>query len=880
MTLAAGTRLGPYEIRGLLGAGGMGEVYRARDSKLSREVAIKILPPELAGDGRRLQRFEKEARTASALSHPNIVTVYDVGAVDGASFIAMELVEGKTLRELLASGPIPLKKLLSMAAQIADGLAKAHTVGIVHRDLKPENVMVTRDGFVKILDFGLAKLVQTGLEPSGTERGTVTRATEAGTVLGTVGYMSPEQASGEPVDFRSDQFSLGSILYEMASGKRAFDRPTPAQTLSAIIDSEPEPLPTSAPKVPTNLLWVVERCLAKDPEDRYGSTKDLARDLATLRDRSSGAPSGSGVAPPERKRLRLSRAALAVLALAVAGLAALAFLAGERAQATRQRAAPPPRRTTLTFRQGFVTAARFAPDEQTIVYSACWDGKPCEVFTTRVGSTDSRPLGIGGAALLAVSSTGELAVSLDCNPPGPPCMGVLARVPLAGGGPREILFGVTSADWSPDGKNLAVTRPSGLEYPIGKVLLEPGPRGYLGFARVSPDGNHVAFLDFPRRESDRAILTVVDRTGKRKVLTNEGAKPGPILWSPTGEEVFFTRWEGREIWGASLSGRSRRAPWIPALDDVSRAGLFLDAGARSENYRGVILAHVPDERGERNLSWLGRSVVADLSSDGRQLLLYEEAAGAGGAAEEVFTTFLRDTEGADAVRLGEGRALALSPDGQWALVARSSPESHLVLLPTGAGEPQRLEGGGLMYRRARFFPDGKRILFNADPRIGDVRSYVQDVGGGPPKQLDVPGTLVLLVSPDGRTFAGLDANPVEGGLKLVPVSGDGPVREIKWALSGSSGSYPLVQWSSDGKAVYAFNEDGPSLILLRVDLSTGRQERWKELSPRDPTGFVRYGTRPVGSGFSMTPDGQFYAYSYYSDSSRLTLVDGGPNWWE
>ena len=243
----------------------------------------------------------------------------------------------------------------------------------------------------------------------------------------------------------------------MASGKRAFERPTPAQTLSAIIDSEPEPLSASAPKVPTNLLWVVERCLAKDPEDRYGSTKDLARDLATLRDRSSGAPSGSGVAPPERKRLRLSRAALAVWALAVAGLAALTFFAGERVQASRQRAAPPPSRTTLTFRQGFVTGARFAPDGQTIVYSACWDGKPCEIFTTRVGSTDSRLLGIGTRAILAVSSTGELAVSMDCSHRGIPCMGMLARVPLAGGGPREILGGVISADWSPDGKDLAVT---------------------------------------------------------------------------------------------------------------------------------------------------------------------------------------------------------------------------------------------------------------------------------------------------------------------------------------------------------------------------------------------------------------------------------------
>jgi eukaryotic-like serine/threonine-protein kinase len=285
VTLAARTRLGAYEIVAPLGAGGMGEVYRARDSKLSREVAIKVLPESLAGDSQRLSRFEKEARTASGLNHPNIVTIYEIGSDAGTTFIAMELVEGKTLRELLIGGPLPLKKVLAYGAQAADGLAKAHAAGIVHRDLKPENLMVTKDGFVKILDFGLAKLVPAGFESSGgTNLPTMTRGTEEGTVLGTVGYMSPEQASGEPVDFRSDQFSLGAILYEMTAGQRAFDRKTPVQTLAAVIQEEPEPLSRVAPKTPTNLIWMVERCLAKDPEERYGSTKDVARDLAALRD--------------------------------------------------------------------------------------------------------------------------------------------------------------------------------------------------------------------------------------------------------------------------------------------------------------------------------------------------------------------------------------------------------------------------------------------------------------------------------------------------------------------------------------------------------------------------------------------------------------------
>src|SRR6266568_2795195 len=267
----------------------MGEVYRARDTRLARDVAIKVLPAELTDDSGRLDRFEKEARAASSLNHPNIVTIYEIDQVDSTAWIAMELVDGKTLRTLLDGGALPWRKLLSLAAQTADGLAKAHAAGIVHRDLKPENLMVTRDGFVKILDFGLAKLVPAGFESSeGSHLATVTRGTEPGTVLGTVGYMSPEQASGHPVDFRSDQFSLGAILYEMASGKRAFDRPTAVQTLSAVIQDEPEPLSATAPKIPANLIWIIERCLAKDPEERYASTRDLARDLAALRDHVSG----------------------------------------------------------------------------------------------------------------------------------------------------------------------------------------------------------------------------------------------------------------------------------------------------------------------------------------------------------------------------------------------------------------------------------------------------------------------------------------------------------------------------------------------------------------------------------------------------------------
>src|SRR5262245_5891754 len=434
----------------------MGEVYRARDSRLEREVAIKVLPAELASDDLRRKRFESEVRSASSLNHPNIVTIYDVGLENGVPYMAMERVGGQTIRQILELGPLPGRRLVDLATQTAEGLAKAHEAGIVHRDLKPENVMVTKDGKVKILDFGLAKPMSAA---SGGDSGHALfdTGTVPGATVGTAGYMSPEQAGGRSLDFRSDQFALGSILYEMATGKRAFHKKTWVDTMASILNEEPVPVSQVNARTLVPLVWIIERCLAKEPAGRYSATDDLARDLATLRDHVSGGvafsgsfPMASTSAPASRRWLRLGGAALAILAC---GLAAWALL-------RRPNVPGPPAFRQLTFRRGQIFSARFSPDGHTILFSAAWDGRPMETYVGRPESPESRPFGLTGAEILAVSKPGQLAVSLSRVAAGTfRRTGTLAQVPLAGAvAPRDILSDIEWADWSPNGESLAVVR--------------------------------------------------------------------------------------------------------------------------------------------------------------------------------------------------------------------------------------------------------------------------------------------------------------------------------------------------------------------------------------------------------------------------------------
>ncbi len=518
MALEPGSKLGPYEILAPLGAGGMGEVYRARDDRLEREVAIKVLPEDLAGDANRLARFEREAKAVASLSHPNILAIHDFGRQGSVTFAVTELVDGDTLEDLIASGNTPQRKAVDYCRQIANGLAAAHDKGVVHRDVKPANVIVNREGRVKILDFGLAKLE---LATADTEAPTMAAASGAGTapgaVLGTVGYMAPEQVRGLEADHRADIFSLGAILYELLSGRRAFRAESAVETMSAILKEDPPELSSTVEQLPSGLESVVQHCLEKNPEERFQSARDLAFALDSVsRVSQSGLRLVEADLPRQKRRLSWIWAA----ALAVVGLF-LGLVIGSRVNLAEPGV--PPSFQQLSFRRGAISTGRFVPESQAVVYGASWEGQPLELFMTQVGAAGSRSLDLGATDVLSISRDGELAVSIGRRfVAGWETSGTLARVSLSGGAPRVLLENVHEADWGPDGESLAVARLVDgryrLEYPIGEVLFESD--GWIGWMRVSPDGQRIAFVDHPVRGDNVGTVTLVDLQGNLTTTDN------------------------------------------------------------------------------------------------------------------------------------------------------------------------------------------------------------------------------------------------------------------------------------------------------------------------------------------------------------------------
>ena len=622
-----------------------------------------MLPPLFSQDADRLHRFEQEARAAGMLNHPNITAVHDIGSVDGAPYIVTELLEGETLRQRISGGAVPVRKATDYAVQLAKGLAAAHEKGIVHRDLKPENIFLTRDGRVKILDFGLAKLKAEQEGGSQTDLRTIS-GTEPGVVLGTMGYMSPEQVRGRAADARSDIFAFGTILYEMLSGQRAFRGDSAADTITAILTKEPPDLSQTNKEIHPGLDRLVRHCLEKNPEERFQSARDVAFDLESLSGLSAPTSAAAAAGPVARRRWIGPSLIAAALALA------LGLMAGYRS-GKKAGYVPPPNYQQLTFRRGEIYASRFAPDGQTVIYAAAWDGKPVEMFATRTDRPESRVFGLVGADLLAISAAGEMLVSLDRHVYETFIRsGTLAEVGVSGGvAPREIQKDVEWADWAPDGKDVAVVRDvnsrSQLEYPAGKILYQTA--GWISHPRVSPDGTLVAFMEHPQRRDDGGTVAVVDREGKKRTLSATFSSEYGLAWSPDASEIWITATKvggNRALHAISLTGRERliaRVTQSLTLQDVARDGRVLVA---HDTIRIGILAGGAGQAKERELAWLDWSSLFDLSNDGKTILFAETGEGTG----PEYSTFVRGTDGSAPVRLGEGAATALSPDGLWAVV--------------------------------------------------------------------------------------------------------------------------------------------------------------------------------------------------------------------
>ena len=921
MALQTNEMLGPYQIAGLIGEGGMGAVYRAKDTRLGRDVAIKVLTNATFSDRERLLRFEQEARATGMLNHPNLLTIYDVGRDgEGAPFLVSELLEGETLSSRLLRGPLSPRKAVDAALQMANGLAAAHDKGIVHRDLKPDNVFLTRDGRVKILDFGIAKL---NASKSGEGPAFEVAATEPGMVLGTVGYMSPEQVRGELVDHRSDIFSLGAIFYEMLTGNRAFKRNSAIETLGAILKEEPVDLTEVLPNVPPAVERLVRRCLEKDRELRFQSARDLGFHLETLSSMSQAGGTLSGVARPAttsaatalrtgeapttrtpvpsaaptartaaapaptaarrpltKPKPRVSPALLALLFIAAVGGAAYG---GWKWAHRESEIAPEPRFHRMTFRRGDLRSARFTPDGQTIIYTAAWDGQPSDIYAASGRAAEARQLGIPDSEVLAVSKGAELAILLHRD--RITRSGTLARVPLGGGMPRELAADVQQADWSPDGSNLAVIRlvngKTRVEYPLGTVKYESTHE--VRQVRVSPDGARLAILERTQGAFDVAII---GNGAPEAIARGWSYGATGLAWSPDGTQLYVSGTNTTappSLYAIDVAtGAIRLVTRLTnsvALFDVSPKNEFLLATGA---WRAALVWKTPDPAAappppdnpttgqpdtptpaapstpEKDASWFDWSILSDLSADGRTILFSETREG-GGARSAVY---IRRAHEPAPVRLADGIGDALSPDGKWVLLHQGP---KLVLVPTGTGDQRELKIEGAFEAGAAWLPDSRRVVVGGATGKSGYRLHVIDtldesIKPISPENIWSGGSRAFAVSPDGKFVAGMRN---ADSIALYPVDGGAPA-----TVTGIEKGEIPIQWSADGASLLVHRPTALPARVHRVTLATGARELWREFAPVDPAGV--YKIAPV----MVTPNGDAWAYNAMRTLADLYVAEG------
>ena len=847
--LVNGTLLSHYRIIEKIGAGGMGEVYRAQDTRLGRDVAIKVLSPRLAPTAEVRARFEREARTISQLNHPRICTLHDIGHQDGMDYLVMELLEGETLADRLRRGPLPVAETLALGAQIAEGLDAAHRKGIVHRDLKPGNVMLTKAG-VKLMDFGLARASVSPVAGAEADSPTMSRPlTEKGTLVGTFQYMAPEQLEGKEADARSDTWALGCVLYEMATGKPSFEGTSQASLIAAIMEREPRPITELQPLTPPALDSLVKRCLAKEPDERWQSARDISFGIRGIAEAGPAPAAGVGRDAQWRRRFY----AVACGGIALAALLAAAVFYPDGLWGRRHE---PPKFTRLTFQRGRVWTARFAPDGKSVLYDAAWEGRPYDVFETRADLSTGRSLGYG-AHLYAVSRTGELAIGGQEAREG-----VLSIVPTSGSAPRDLMADVQAADWSGDGKVMAIVRNAGgerrLEMPPGHVLVTTA--GALSDIRISRDGCCIAFAEHPVVNDTRGTLAVVDLAGRKKVLTGEFSGVGGLAWSPNGREIRFTASPSgirQKLFAVTLAGRLRSVAQFPDaifLHDIAPDGRMLLVSQRGET--GIRGKSSTDEN-ERELGWLDFPWPRALSADGKTMLFDDE----GETGGPTYTTYVRRMDGSLPMRLGEGAGCALSPDGRWALTINFGPPPRLVQIATGSGDTLSLPRGQVeTYQDASYFSDGRRIVFVGAERGRPQRTWVQDLPGGLPTAITPEGTIGTITSPDGGWVA---AVAPDSTLMVVPSQG-GESRAVAKLI----GQEAVRQWSTDGRTLFV-SRTGTHLDVFCIDVGSGKRAPWRTFEVPDPAGVSMH-----REGFIVTRDGKSYVYGYIRNLDELYLVEG------
>lgn len=849
-----GTRLGNYEILDKLGEGGMGEVWRARDERLHRTVAIKILPPDVAGDPTRRARFEQEARALAALNHPNIVAVYDVGESAGVFYIVSELVEGESLRAVIERGPVSARKAIDIAVQMAEGMAAAHAIGIVHRDLKPENVMLTRGGLVKILDFGLAKQTHA---PSQDKTATMALS-QPGMVMGTAGYMSPEQVRAENVDARSDIFSFGAILYEMLTAKRAFHGATSVDTMAAVLNAEPPEFDTEPGKLPPALASIVRRCLEKRPEQRFQSAADLAFALRAITISGSaitGLQPALAAAPAQSKKRWLwpAVAVVAGAALVLAGFGARE-LTTHQANVTYQR---------ITFRKGYIASARFISGGRNIVYGAAWDDGSSGIYLAIPGNPDSRDLGMPkGDDIVAVSSREELALLGN---------GTLAVTSVSGGNMRPLLNDVLAADFSNDGSSMAVLRYINgkvrLEYPIGTVLV-PEVGWPMQMIRVSPDGNQVAYAGLAAGSAIQ--IFVADRTtGKYRSLgvvsgqaTTEEANW--LAWTPKGNEIWFHSFDTAEpgiVYAVDMKGHRRRVIDLPTrvkFYDISPDGqALLSTGTTQLG----ILGATPGATAERDLSCLDSGQVRGISEDG-SVILANVVGESGGPKGSIY---IRKTDGSPPVRVSDGHGFILSPDAKWVsgYIQDARGMKQFFVWPTGPGDSFEPHAPGLQITIVLGWLKGdQQYLVEGNLPKHRAQCFVWDAVRGTVRPLcpENPTEPAMWLSADRQKMLSQTAHNT--GWSVYPVDG-GPPREVP----GLGREENPIGWDNDNRSVYVTSgrENQTSIAVSLVDTVTGQRKAWKTIHPAQPVLEIH--------DLRIAPNGG-YAYTFVVGNLDLYIAKG------